>query len=62
VTRLVERDGWPVEGSDRVHRALYEAVFCQCLEPHKPDYWETFDQMLLAEYSDGGFEEREHKC
>ena len=59
VSRLVERDDWSVEERDRLRRALAEAMLWQRLEPHKADYWDTFDQKLLAGYPEVRFEERE---
>jgi hypothetical protein len=56
---LVEYDFWPAEERRRLELALGGARKWQAIEPHKVDFWEAFDSILLEHYPRCRFEERE---
>jgi hypothetical protein len=47
---LVHRAGWEQEERRRIEQALAEGRKWQQVEPHKVDFWTTFDETLEVHY------------
>lgn len=52
---LIERECWPQIEARRVKEGLGNARFWQRVDPHKMEFWEVFDETILAQYPECRF-------